>query len=422
MRRLIQIPQGTADRISFFHLAAFLTTLPFDRFFSQLILISFIVHTLIHSRASDYSRLLAPRNFILASIFIVTLIGMSFTPEFKQAGKDLQRQLAILLIPFIFTLSRFPWSACRHSLMNIFGFVCTALIIYLYIDAFRIIHYYDLPIRSILSLAFMNHNFSAPVGIHATYLALYAGLSLVYFSWQLLQENQHHRWIYISCIMVLLIGLLQLASRSVLIGIAFSACCIPFFIPAGFKRRKFILYTLAIALVAILGILNIDSFRVRYISTLQDDLTQASINNDLLEPRAQRWQLGWEIAAQKPVTGHGSGTEKQLLKEAYYENGLYNSFLHELNAHNQYLSLWIKTGLWGLLIYLLTLFYGLYRARAKQDLVFFAFLVMVAITGFSENLLDVNKGIFFYAFFFSFFVYAGKPLNPFNRLDINNGN
>jgi O-antigen ligase len=153
MRRLIQIPQGTADRISFFHLAAFLTTLPFDRFFSQLILISFIVHTLIHSRASDYSRLLAPRNFILASIFIVTLIGMSFTPEFKQAGKDLQRQLAILLIPFIFTLSRFPWSACRHSLMNIFGFVCTALIIYLYIDAFRIIHYYDLPIRSILSLA-----------------------------------------------------------------------------------------------------------------------------------------------------------------------------------------------------------------------------------------------------------------------------
>jgi O-antigen ligase len=268
----------------------------------------------------------------------------------------------------------------------------------------------------------MNHNFSAPVGIHATYLALYAGLSLVHFSWQLLQDDQRQRWIYISCIIILLIGLLQLASRSVLIGIAVSAFCIPFFIHAGFKRRKFILSTLTIALVAILGILNIDSFRFRYISTLQDDLMQASINNDLLEPRVQRWQLGWEIAAQKSLTGHGSGTEKRLLKEAYYENGLYNSFLHELNAHNQYLSLWIKTGLWGLLIYLLTLFYGLYRARAQQDLVFFAFLALVAITGFSENLLDVNKGIFFYAFFFSFFVYAGKPLNPFNRLDINNGN
>ncbi len=422
MRKLIQIPQGTADRISFFHLAAFLATLPFDRFFSQLILISFIAHTLIHSRTSDYRRLLAPHNFILASIFIVTLIGMSFTPEIKQAGKDLQRQLAIVIIPFLFALSRFPWSGYRDSLMHIFGFVCTGLMLYLYIDAFRIIHFYDLPIRSILSLAFMNHNFSAPVGMHATYLALYAGLSLVYFSWQLLRENQRHRGIYIACIIILLIGLLQLASRSVLIGIAVSACCIPFFIPAGFKRRKFILSTLVIALVAILGILNIDSFRFRYISTLQDDLTQASINNDLLEPRAQRWQLGWEIATQKPVTGHGSGTEKQLLKEAYYDNGLYNSFLHELNAHNQYLSLWIKTGLWGLLIYLITLFYGLYRARLQQDLVFFAFLVMVAITGFSENLLDVNKGIFFYAFFFSFFVYAGKPLNPFNRLDINNGN
>lgn len=423
MKRLIHIPPGTADRISFFHLAAFLATLPFDRFFSQLILISFIVHSLIHSRASDYRRLPAPQNFILASVFIVTLIGMSFTPDLKQAGKDLQRQLAIVLIPFLFALSSFPWSVYRQSLLNIFGFVCTALVIYLYVDAFRIIHYYDLPIRSILSLAFMNHNFSAPVGIHATYFALYAGLSLVHFSWQLLKDDdQRHRWIYISCILILLIGLLQLASRSVLIGIAVSAVCIPFFISEGFKRRKFIISTLTIALVAILGILNIDSFRVRYISTLQDDLTQASINNDLLEPRAKRWQLGWEIATQKPLTGHGSGTEKRLLKEAYYGNGLYNSFLHELNAHNQYLSLWMKTGLWGLLIYLLTLFYGLYRARAQQDLVFFAFLVMLAITGFSENLLDVNKGIFFYAFFFSFFVYSGKPLNLFNRLDINNDN
>jgi hypothetical protein len=35
-------------------------------------------------------------------------------------------------------------------------------------------------------------------------------------------------------------------------------------------------------------------------------------------------------------------------------------------------------------------------------------MLLVAIVSFSENLLDVDKGIFFYAFFFSFFVFSSE--------------
>jgi Ca2+/Na+ antiporter len=62
----------------------------------------------------------------------------------------------------------------------------------------------------------------------------------------------------------------------------------------------------------------------------------------------------------------------------------------------------------GLLAYLATLGYGFYISFRKKDLIFFTFITLIAIVSLSENLLDVDKGIIFYAFFFSFFAFSGK--------------
>jgi O-antigen ligase len=73
-------------------------------------------------------------------------------------------------------------------------------------------------------------------------------------------------------------------------------------------------------------------------------------------------------------------------------------------VHNQYLGFLINSGITGLLIYLGTLAWGLYQSIKKQHILLFGFIVLVTVVSFSEDLLDVNKGIFFYAFFFSFFI------------------
>ena len=98
-----------------------------------------------------------------------------------------------------------------------------------------------------------------------------------------------------------------------------------------------------------------------------------------------------------------TGEEIPLLKEKYFENRYFDSYLHELNAHNQYLSFLIKGGLLALGIYLFTLFYFFRLAIRQKNLFFTGFLILVIITGLSENILNVNKGIFFYAFFLGFF-------------------
>ena len=167
--------------------------------------------------------------------------------------------------------------------------------------------------------------------------------------------------------------------------------------------------------IAVILIANVTSFKMRYVAEFKNDLTQESMNNEVLEPRITRWKYILQLAEKSPIAGYGTGSERELLKQTYFENKLFNSYLHELNSHNQYLGILVETGIWGLLVFLLTLFAGFVAAIRQKNILFLGFLIIVCVVSFSENILDTNKGIFFYSFFFSLFVLAGKPFSPLFR-------
>ena len=204
-------------------------------------------------------------------------------------------------------------------------------------------------------------------------------------------------------------GLFQLSSRAVFISVILIVTFIlPFFLLKGVKRLKVIIITSLIIIAAIFSITRIGVFKERMVTSLKSDLDPNVVHTELYEPRAVRWKCAWELIRGSPVLGYGSGSEIKLLKDKYFEKKLFGSYLNELNAHNQYLSFFIKYGIIGLMLYLFTLSYGFMQAWKNKDPVFFSFMVLVAIVSLSENILDVNKGIFFYGFFFSFFIFADK--------------
>jgi O-antigen ligase len=121
-----------------------------------------------------------------------------------------------------------------------------------------------------------------------------------------------------------------------------------------------------------------------------------------------RWDVAREVIGKSPVIGHGAGTEIPLLQEKYFERKYYTSYLHRLNAHNEYLSFLIKSGILGLLAYIATLVYGFKIAIRKKDVVFFGLMMLIAVVSLSENILDVDKGVIFYSFFLSFFLFISE--------------
>jgi O-antigen ligase len=157
-------------------------------------------------------------------------------------------------------------------------------------------------------------------------------------------------------------------------------------------------------------IFNVDTFRTRYVSELKTDLTDKVKIIENTEPRLARWEAIFELIKKSPVVGYGNGSETRLLQEKYFQKGLYISYLNEFNTHNQYLAIMLKTGIIGLLLFLYILYFGYATAIRNRDLLLLAFMIIITVVSLSENILDLNKGIFFYSFFFSILLVRHKSV------------
>lgn len=81
MKQLFLINDTIANKISYYHLALFLIALPFDFFYSELILISFGLHTFIHVRKDDWQRVFSKPVLIQASLFLLGLLAISYSSD-----------------------------------------------------------------------------------------------------------------------------------------------------------------------------------------------------------------------------------------------------------------------------------------------------------------------------------------------------
>lgn len=411
MKKLFVIDDTLSNQISFWHVAAFLITLPFDFFYSQIVLVSFAVHTLIHCRREYLKGLRNPAPLLLGGFFLLGLLSVSYSTDKPEGISIVTRQLALLIIPILFSLTGLDLKKYTEKLLLIFGLTCTATVGYLYADAIHTIAYFHLPWRSLFSLVFMNHNFSLPIEMHATYLSLYVAFSIIVFSRQLLMEKSRAmKFICLFFLGILSLGLLQLSSRAVFIALLLVInLAFPVLVFTGKQRIRFMAVSVLLSVSLGFVISRVDSFKVRYINELKTDLSGKVALVEINEPRMARWELIAGLIKRSPIIGYGTGSEKRMLKDKYFENRLFNSYIQEFNAHSEYLSLMLKMGIFGLLYFGVILFTGFRTSWRNRDLLLMGFLILVTIVCVSENLLDLNKGIFFFSFFYALFLCKAPP-------------
>ena len=412
MKRLFIIDDCLANKISYQLIAAFLIALPFDRFFSEWLLIVFCIHTLIHSKIENLEKLKSKNVWIAGSVFILSVSAIIYSNYKPHGLKDSMQQLAILLFPVFLSISNLNLAKYKWQLLEIFGLTCTVTVLYLYFEAFKVIHYFHLPLDSIFKKAFINQNFTTPIGLHATYFSLYVLLSICIFLLLFLRGAGFKKGKYILCSLILFVGLVQLSSRAAIIAaLIIIVFVLPFFLLQGKKQLIFFLIALSFIALVFTIITQVTTLKKRYIYDLENDLSQYRDPGDLTESRMARWNLEWHLIQKSPFVGYGTGSEKFVLKDTYFENKFYRSYLLGLNAHNQFLSFLLNAGLIGLFLYLYIFYYGLRIAIHRKDFLLLSFLLILFIVSLSENILDVSKGVLFYGFFFSFFLLADSNKN-----------
>jgi O-antigen ligase len=409
MKELLLINDSKVNKISYYHLVLLMASLPFDLFYSHIILISFTLHTVIHVKKERLRSLLSFKLLVLPSVLYISIIATIYTINTPAAFTEWALRILVLLFPVLFSLLEFDLKKYRTRLLLFFSVICAATVFYLYVNALSTIRYYHLPIRALFSENFTNHNFAEPIHIHATFFSFQLVIAVVYLLYILMKGGTPRASgiFYALCCLVLIGGIIQLSSKSiVLILFVIINIVLPYYLLTGKRRRRFMLTGFFLSVLVIILVLSLSTFRERYVTLFREDLSTDKTIPRNSDTRLERWRVAAQRIKAKPILGYGSGSEVGLLKNDFYNAKLYSSYLRGLNSHNEYISTLLKSGIWGLLIYLLTLIYGFKVGLKKRDVLFISFMLVIAVVSFSENILDVDKGVMFYSFFFSFFIFS----------------
>ncbi|HEV3225027.1 MAG TPA: hypothetical protein VGZ90_19255 [Puia sp.] len=283
MKEVFYIKDSIENKISYFHLLFFLLVLPFDSFYSSIILVSYLVHTIIFINKNSLL-LINKTTFLLQSVFIISLFAMLYAPSIQRSLQTISNQLALFLFPSLFAITRLDLSRYRSRLMLGLTITCTLTVLYLYFDAIHVLYYYHLPLKNLFSWTFVNHNFSLPINMHATYLSMLLVLSIIYSLQQLFYYQTKYKKIYfISCSIFQFAGLIQLGSKSAFITLLIIIIIgFPWFLVEKIKRHRYLFVSLIGSILLINFILSFKVFMDRYLVTLKDDLYENRTQEDLI--------------------------------------------------------------------------------------------------------------------------------------------
>ncbi len=343
--------------------------------------------------------------FGLAALFLLFIIGWFFSTDTKDALRDIERTLTLLLIPLIL-LSHKKEDFNLKKIYVFFGIgLFTAMVI-----CWAVI------IESILT--------NATPWVQAQYF-----FKWVYNGWNAVAPFEGHPSYFAVMLVIFIVGLIRLPEfinfrknkpkfllllapyflflieTSSRIGVI---CLVVIIIITIFKKFEIKRIFYVVGLLVALSLLSIKfDFLGSKMATIID--TKGNITLD----RYDRWGAIFSDFNDRGnwIFGVGTGDSQSLYNIAYSKKGFMLALKNHYNAHNQYLEFLVSNGLLGLLVYLLVIIIFLRKTKLRGEALSF-FLIIILFSG-SETIFGISKGVFIFSFFYAFFIlwYSKQTLN-----------
>lgn len=347
-------------------------------------------------------------GFIRTYAFILTLIhagilllGLTHTADLFQGYADTERFGYALLFPFLIYQMR-DSSTTILAVISAFALGCALLILY---GLTNVIMNSDFSEPGNF-WGFGHTYFTNPIDIHPMYLSTYVTF-IIFFLLEMLRvkfSSLHRtRVLLISLAIVLLIAVLFFI-RSQMSLLSFVILFVLYLVIV-LKRRAwlvtFILFTIGLL------VFLLDAQRV---STFFD--TYGKNVSSALDNRFKVWHGAIEAIRTSPILGGGTGSEHEMLNKAYLKIGYLEGESNSYNAHNQYLEFLIRNGPPELIVFLVLLIYAFKKSLRFPNHLFLLFCMMTSLTMLFESSLQLHKGIVFFYFFLSCFLFLRFDNQP----------
>lgn len=110
------------------------------------------------------------------------------------------------------------------------------------------------------------------------------------------------------------------------------------------------------------------------------------------------WQNAFKIFKENMLIGIGTGDLEDAFIHEYKTQGILSEKYY-LRAHNQYITYAVSFGLIGFTWFLFFLFYPFFKLKLYKNFLYLAFFCIVLLSMVSEDTLETQVGVMFFAFF-----------------------
>lgn len=132
------------------------------------------------------------------------------------------------------------------------------------------------------------------------------------------------------------------------------------------------------------------------------------VNGHSLTQRFEYWRIGLGIIQNNLLLGVGTGDAPKAFEQEYIKKDSSLGQQWRLRSHNQYLSIAVAFGIIGLLWFLATLIYPLWNNKKEFNFLYITFFIIAIFSFFTEDTLETQAGVTFFAFLNSFLLFAKK--------------
>jgi hypothetical protein len=121
--------------------------------------------------------------------------------------------------------------------------------------------------------------------------------------------------------------------------------------------------------------------------------------------RIELWKTAWSIFVEKPLFGVGTGDIPDAFEKKFIDN---NSPLQgsKLRSHNEYLSVLVSLGIFGLIVFLFSIFYPPFYLGLWDNQLLFLFICFLSISMLWEDTIETQVGVTIFSFFYSFYIFG----------------
>lgn len=322
----------------------------------------------------------------LLLLYVMHFVGLLYTENTSFAWMDIGMKASFGIFPIIFVLFNF-----KIELNTFFkSFITGALI--------GVFACFYLSYLNYAATGETNHFSESNLShfMHRSYWASYLVLAFV-FSVLLVVKKQLN--LILGGVLALLFFALVFISGSkagiLILAVATVALLIYIAKAAGQLKWAMGLGILAL-LMLVVTLFAFPSVTKRIQSSYMYATGQYSIDVNNTESTAARmlmWKTSLELIKEKPFLGVGTGDVKDALVQRNTQNGYIDVAQRNMNAHNQFLNIWVALGVFGVVFLLCFFLFPFLYAPSDQSFIFRLIIFVLFASLLAESFLETQAGI-----------------------------